>query len=165
MTAKPLKASQKTQQNSCCVIETPVGKLSISTTNNKATKIEFLSPCVRMSATKNSTTNATEIKKYFNNPKIKLKLPIQITGTPLQQKIWRYLQKIPCGKTITYGELAQKIGTSPRVIGNACRKNPIQIIIPCHRVVAKTNLGGYSGKKNSHFLKIKKWLLEHESEK
>ena len=65
---------------------------------------------------------------------------------------------------MTYGELARKIGTGPRVVGNACRCNPIPIIIPCHRVVAAASLGGYCGetKQGTGTVKIKEWLLKHE---
>jgi methylated-DNA-[protein]-cysteine S-methyltransferase len=105
-----------------------------------------------------------QIKRYFCNPRLLLELPIQVCGTPLQQKIWQSIRRIPCGKTITYGELARKIGTSPRVVGNACRCNPIPVIIPCHRVVAAAGLGGYYG-NTVEGLRIKRWLLDHESKK
>lgn len=160
-----MRAKQiKTQQRNC-VIASPLGKLGLTITNNKLAKIQFLPSNTRLLAAQNSIARqiTTKIKKYFCNPKLQFKLPIQIKGTPLQQKIWQILQKIPCGKTVTYGELAQKIGTSPRVIGNACRRNPIPIVIPCHRVVAAKGFGGYCGKTCNDFLKIKKWLLMHEN--
>ena len=115
----------------------------------------------RLSTPQNSIAHQiiATIKKYFHNPKLQFNLPIQINGTKVQQKIWQALQKIPFGKTITYGELAQKIGTSPRVIGNACRRNSIPIVIPCHRVVTKAGLGGYCGKINGNLLEIKNFLF------
>ena len=72
------------------------------------------------------------------------------------------MQKIPYGKTKSYGELAQELKTSARAIGNACRHNPLPIIIPCHRIVAKNNLGGYNGATEGKMLNIKEWLLQHE---
>ncbi|MBT8127262.1 MAG: methylated-DNA--[protein]-cysteine S-methyltransferase, partial [Gammaproteobacteria bacterium] len=89
-------------------------------------------------------------------------LPCALQGTPFQQKVWNELKKIPCGTVITYGELANKLGTSARAIGNACRKNPIPLVIPCHRVVAANGIGGYSGDTNGAWLRIKSWLLRHE---
>jgi methylated-DNA-[protein]-cysteine S-methyltransferase len=159
MKAKKLQALQYN-----CAITSPLGKLGLTIVDNKLTRIEFLSSDALLVVAQDSLSHqiVAKIKKYFCSPKIKFKLPIQAKGTPLQKKIWRALQKIPCGKTVTYGELAQKIGTSPRVIGNACRRNPIPIVIPCHRVVAKTGLGGYFGKTCNGFLKIKKWMLQHE---
>ena len=75
------------------------------------------------------------------------------------------MQKIPSGETKTYGELALELKTSARAIGQACRKNPISIVIPCHRVTAKNNLGGFAGKKSGRLLDIKKYLLMHENVK
>lgn len=149
------------------VIITKIGKLGITIVNNKLQNIRFLPLNTRLCTSKNLVIRKIiyKIKKYFDNPKLQLEIPIKITGTRLQKKIWSYLRKIPCGKTITYGELAQIIGTTPRIIGNACRRNHIPIVIPCHRVVAKSKLGGYCGKTNKNFLKIKQWLLEHESKK
>jgi methylated-DNA-[protein]-cysteine S-methyltransferase len=156
----------KTKLNNC-VIASPIGKLGLTIVNNKLTKIVFLPSKVSLFCTKSSATKQfiAEIKKYFRNPRLGFKLSTQTKGTPLQQKIWRTIKKIPCSKTVTYGELAQKIGTNPRVIGNACRRNPIPIIIPCHRVVATTGYGGYCGSSHKDFLKIKKWLLNHEYKK
>lgn len=160
-----MRAKQIKPQPRDCVIASPLGKLGLTITNNKLVRIQFLPSSTRLLAAQNPIVHqfAIKIQKYFCNPKFQFKLPTQIKGTPLQQKIWKMLQKIPCGKTVTYGELAQKIGTHPRVIGNACRRNPIPIVIPCHRVVAATGFGGYCGKTCSDFLKIKKWLLMHES--
>ncbi|EKE01089.1 MAG: hypothetical protein ACD_21C00223G0010 [uncultured bacterium] len=151
-------------QHSDCIIASPIGKLGLIVVNNKLAAIQFLPAKTPLLAAQNSAARQIVIKinKYFRNPKLQLKLFTQVKGTVLQQKIWNALQKIPCGKVVTYGELAQKIGTSPRVIGNACRRNPVPIVIPCHRVVAATGLGGYCGKVNKELLEIKKWLLWHE---
>ena len=156
------KLLQAQQYN--CAIATPLGKLGLTIVGSGLTGIQFLSSNARLLAVQSPLARkiVAAIKKYFCNPKLQFNFPIQAKGTPLQQKIWHALQTIPCGKTITYGELAQKIGTSPRVVGNACRRNPIPIVIPCHRVVAKTMLGGYCGKTSNNFLKIKKWMLLHE---
>ncbi|MBR4869331.1 MAG: methylated-DNA--[Oscillospiraceae bacterium] len=79
-------------------------------------------------------------------------------GSAFQQKVWRELQKIPYGKTVTYGELAARLGSSPRAVGGAVGRNPISVMVPCHRVVgAKGALTGYAGGTDK-----KTWLLEHE---
>lgn len=158
---------KKLENQHNCVLDSPIGKLGIIVTRNQITKIDFLpanAPPVAVGS-RVIRSAVANLKKYFYNPKLRLSLILNssafLGGTVLQKKIWRALQKIPCGKTITYGELAKKIKTGPRVIGNACRANPLPIIIPCHRVVAATSLGGYCG-KNKKLLKIKKWLLKHE---
>jgi len=83
-------------------------------------------------------------------------------GTEFQQKVWKALQDIPAGRIVTYGELAKELNTSARAVGNACRRNPIPVIIPCHRVVARAGIGGFSGATKGSMLNIKKWLLNHE---
>ena len=83
-------------------------------------------------------------------------------GTPFQRSVWRELSKIPLGETRTYGDIANKLNSSPRAVGNACRKNPIQIIIPCHRVISAKGIGGYAGETEGRQLSIKRWLLKHE---
>jgi methylated-DNA-[protein]-cysteine S-methyltransferase len=83
-------------------------------------------------------------------------------GTPFQRKVWRYLQTIPMGTTQSYGEVAKALNSSARAIGNACRANPFLLVVPCHRVVKKTGIGGFGGKIDGEAVAIKQWLLAHE---
>ena len=69
---------------------------------------------------------------------------------------------IPPGKVMTYGEVARQLDSSPRAVGNACRANPLPIIIPCHRIVGQTGTGGYGGFRTGKVVEIKHWLLHHE---
>ncbi|HEV2613720.1 MAG TPA: methylated-DNA--[protein]-cysteine S-methyltransferase [Gammaproteobacteria bacterium] len=85
-----------------------------------------------------------------------------LTGTDFQKRVWAELLKISPGKTVTYSELAKKLNSHPRAIGQACRANPLPIIIPCHRVVGKNNLGGYFGHTHGKLLDKKKRLLALE---
>lgn len=89
-------------------------------------------------------------------------IPYEVSGTAFQQKVWHELEAIPYGETRTYGEIARSLKTSARAVGNACRKNPLTLVVPCHRVVSAKGIGGYSGKTAGGMLKIKQWLLEHE---
>jgi methylated-DNA-[protein]-cysteine S-methyltransferase len=149
------------------VINSPIGKLGFIFVNKRLIKLDFLSSKVPLILPKNTIIRqvATKIKRYFCDHTLRFNFLINIEGTLLQKKIWRMLQNIPSGTTRTYGELAKKIRTSPRVIGNACRLNPLPIVIPCHRVVAVNSIGGFLGKtkSKSRAIKIKKWLLKHES--
>lgn len=106
-----------------------------------------------------------QLAAYFVDPYYPFNIDYDLQGTPFQKAAWQALKKIPVGKTLTYGQLAKKIGTGPRAIGQACRTNPIPIIIPCHRIVAASNLGGFSGNIQGRFMGIKEWLLKHESKK
>ena len=83
-------------------------------------------------------------------------------GTLFQQRVWRELILIPPGETRSYGELAKKLHSSARAIANACRRNPLPLLVPCHRVVAKNGPGGFMGKTTGSALAIKQWLLQHE---
>jgi methylated-DNA-[protein]-cysteine S-methyltransferase len=91
-----------------------------------------------------------------------LNIDVRLNVTPFQEKVLKQLQKIPFGETRTYGEIAKILKTSPRAVGNACRANPLPIIIPCHRVTAVNGLGGYDGATSGGLLDIKRKLLEQE---
>ena len=85
-----------------------------------------------------------------------------LPGTAFQQAVWAYLSGIPLGETRSYGEVARALSSSPRAVGQACRRNPLPILIPCHRVVARTGIGGYSGATDGPEMQRKQWLLDHE---
>lgn len=146
------------------VMVTPIGKLGLNIDAGKLSGLQFLPENTPVLINKDSAINkiVANIKQYFCDPKVIFNIPIDTTGTLLQQKIWQELQNIPVGQTRTYGEVAKIVGTSPRIVGNACRRNPIPLIIPCHRVLAKAGLGGYFGVDQEHFLQTKRWLLAHE---
>jgi methylated-DNA-[protein]-cysteine S-methyltransferase len=84
-------------------------------------------------------------------------------GSPYRHKVWAELCKIPFGETMTYSGLARKIGSSARAVGNACRDNPYPVIIPCHRVVSVSGMGGYCGQTEGDFMAIKDKLLTYEA--
>jgi methylated-DNA-[protein]-cysteine S-methyltransferase len=87
-----------------------------------------------------------QLDAYFEGGLISFDLPIRPHGTPFQRSVWSSLQRIPHGETITYGQLATALDTGPRAAAGACGRNPLPIIIPCHRVVgANHQMGGYSG--------------------
>ena len=87
-------------------------------------------------------------------------------GTPFQRRVWRACRRIPAGETRTYLWLARRLGGGHelcRAIGQALRRNPLPVVVPCHRVVAGSGLGGYAGKTEGDFAEIKRALLEHEA--
>lgn len=109
------------------------------------------------------------LDKYFKgeNPVIE-EIPLKLNGTIFRQIIWEYLIEIPYGQTVTYGELAkmaaQKLGKSimsAQAVGNAVKNNPVAIIVPCHRVVAKNSIGGYNFgvEKKISLLKLEKIII------
>ncbi|MFI4987448.1 MAG: methylated-DNA--[protein]-cysteine S-methyltransferase [Alphaproteobacteria bacterium] len=88
---------------------------------------------------------AAELADYFAGRRRDFSLPLAPAGTAFQRALWQALCTIPYGTVRTYSELARRLGSVPRAIGGACGRNPIPIIIPCHRVVAAKSLGGFSG--------------------
>lgn len=89
-------------------------------------------------------------------------LPLLLRGTAFQKKVWQSLRRIPCGQVRTYGELARSLATSARAVGNACRRNPVLLVVPCHRVVSASGLGGFAGNTTGKWPAIKRKLLAHE---
>ena len=101
-----------------------------------------------------------QLEEYFDGKRQGFDLPLAPHGTPFQRKVWAELEKIPFGRTKSYGELAAILGTAPRALGGACGRNPIPVIIPCHRVLAAHGgLGGYSGLDG---IETKEFLLRLE---
>jgi len=102
---------------------------------------------------------AAQLDGYFYCGLRQFELPLAPSGTPFQRRAWQAMSEIPFGRTLTYGALAHRLGSSARAVGRACASNPISIIIPCHRLLAATGLGGYSGGAG---LASKRFLLDLE---
>lgn len=105
-----------------------------------------------------------QLENYFKNPNKSFDLPLDplAKSSEFQKRVRVAMQKIPLGKTQSYSEMAECLKSSPRAVGQACKRNPFPIIIPCHRVVSKTGLGGFAGKTEGTLIQIKTWLLNHE---
>jgi len=90
---------------------------------------------------------ATQLEEYFAGERRDFDVPMELDGTAFQQEVWAELSRIPYGETISYGELARRVGrpSAPRAVGQANGRNPIPIIVPCHRVLAVNGIGGYGG--------------------
>lgn len=102
------------------------------------------------------TSFTTYLSKFNSKPKHLL------TGTEFQLNTWHALDNIPMGKTLTYADLAKKLNSHPRAIGQALKRNPLPLLYPCHRVISKTGIGGFAGETQGKLIKIKQWLLNHE---
>jgi len=146
------------------IIDSPIGKLGGVTTAEALLRVEFLSNDEKkISAIEPlAKTVVSQLKSYFKDPKFVFDLPLDMIGRPFQKSVWCALRKIPVGNTKTYSELSDELASGPRAVGNACRHNPLPIVIPCHRIVAKNGLGGFSGETSGQKMTIKQWLLKHE---
>jgi methylated-DNA-[protein]-cysteine S-methyltransferase len=104
-----------------------------------------------------------QFKEYWLNADKLINIKLLKQGSAYRHKVWAELCKIPFGETLTYSALAGKIGSSARAVGNACRDNPYPVIIPCHRVVSVSGMGGYCGQTDGDFMAIKYKLLDYEA--
>jgi methylated-DNA-[protein]-cysteine S-methyltransferase len=101
-----------------------------------------------------------QLDDYFDGLRRSFDLPLAPQGTPFQRRVWIALADIPYGQTLCYGGLARQLGSAPRAVGTACGRNPLPIVLPCHRVVAANgSLGGYSGMDG---VETKRFLLALE---
>lgn len=150
------------------VIKVPFATLGLLFDGNILARVDYLKPNTQLIAPKALVVKKVclQLKNYCVNKLAKKPFDIvyEPTGTAFQRKVWNRIEKIPYGKVITYGDIAKALKTSPRAVGNACRVNPLVLVVPCHRVISAKGIGGYSGKSAGQMVKIKKWLLAHESE-
>ncbi|MBI1775628.1 MAG: methylated-DNA--[protein]-cysteine S-methyltransferase [Proteobacteria bacterium] len=100
-----------------------------------------------------------QIEAYLAGELASFDLPHRAEGSRFEQLVWQEMLKIPCGKTRTYGDIALATGAPARAVGQACGRNPIPLIIPCHRVLGADGLGGFSGGEGRP---TKRWLLTLE---
>lgn len=140
---------------------TPTGMLEIIHDEHYIFNAAFTEKSGIPADTKFAQLIGNEISAYFKDPQHRFQLQLKPQGSIYQQKVWNALLVIPTGRTLTYGELSNKLQSSPRAVGQACKRNPIALFIPCHRVVGKTDIGGYMG--NPHALPYKRSLLAHEN--
>lgn len=150
---------QKSQE----ILKTPVGLLLIEANEEAITAIDFLENEPESAISGNTiTAMATQqLREYFVGERKEFELPLHPEGTDFQREVWGHLEDIPFGTTRSYLDIATRIGDqgAVRAVGAANGRNPIAIVLPCHRVIASNGaLTGYAGG-----LHRKKWLLEHES--
>jgi methylated-DNA-[protein]-cysteine S-methyltransferase len=152
---------------SSTVIDSPFGPMGLAGTEHGVTRVNFqhtASPVVRLPNWQYESAllarAVQQLQEYFQGVRQHFTVPLAPLGTPFQQLVWEELQRIPYGTTITYQELARRVGNlnAARAVGHANGRNSIAIIIPCHRVVGQNGqLRGYAGG-----LAMKQRLLQHE---
>jgi len=144
-------------------VESPIGTIEIKADEQSILSVQFKDTNkVETSFSENeiSKNGKQQLSEYFASERKEFDLPLQLSGTDFQNKVWTELQVIPYGKTISYLQLAKNLGDPKciRAAGTANGKNPFAIVVPCHRVIGSNgDLIGYAGG-----LWRKQWLLEHE---
>ena len=143
--------------------KSPIGILEIICENNKLVSLKLVDCCEKTTVETNFIKDIKkQLDEYFSGKRTIFNIKINPAGTDFQKLVWKELQKIPYGKTKSYSEIAAVAGNknAQRAVGNACNKNPIMIIIPCHRAISKNNnLGGYA-----YGSEIKQQLLNIEND-
>jgi methylated-DNA-[protein]-cysteine S-methyltransferase len=154
--------------NAFSYFESPIGRLLLTSDGTSLTGL-YMEPSRKAQSTDGWTEDVTvrplsatvrQLTEYFAGTRREFDLPLRLQGTAFQQRVWRELTEIPYGETWSYGELARRIAkpSASRAVGLANGRNPISILVPCHRVIgADGSLTGYGGG-----LERKRWLLAHE---
>ena len=138
-------------------IETPLGWITLTEGDGAITALDWRRSSGAGSALLDDALG--QLDAYFSHDLRVFGLPLNPKGDAFQQSVCAEMQKIPYGETREYGEIARALGSMPQPVGNACGMNSIAIIIPCHRVVGKTGLGGFSAPGG---IETKIALLKHE---
>jgi methylated-DNA-[protein]-cysteine S-methyltransferase len=154
-------------------LESPVGTVTIAVHDDTLCALDFVDEAAMRARLEQRFDDVhfvdcedpagltTRLRAYFGGRLDALDdVPVDPGGTPFQRRVWKALQDVPCGETRSYRDIAEAIGNdgAVRAVGSANGRNPIGIVIPCHRVVnADNRLGGYAGGLDN-----KRWLLQHE---
>lgn len=141
-------------------LETPIGFLRILSNGNGITGIKFQDFDGPEDPDIHTESAKTQLREYFNNTRDSFDLKLQPDGTEFEHSVWDQLHLIPYGTTTSYGSIAKNLGDKSlsQAVGSANGKNPIAVVVPCHRVIGSDNkLTGYAGGADR-----KEWLLKHE---
>lgn len=141
--------------------ESPIGIIRVCSNSEGICALNFVDFKASKENLNITVTEAIkQIREYFNGQRLEFDLPISVTGTEYQTRVWEALSTIKYGETATYKDIAKLVGNekASRAIGGANNKNPVAIILPCHRIIGSNGkLVGYAGG-----LDKKQWLLDHE---
>lgn len=146
------------------VLQLPFGRLGLHLAAGRLTGLVFVAPSTPLQPPSCDLGRLveTQLQDWCHGTRLQFDLPWQAQGTPFQQRVWQAMQAIPCGSTRTYGDVAAELASSARAVGGACGRNPLPLVIPCHRIVAQNGLGGFNQGQQDWLLAIKDWLLRHE---
>lgn len=139
-------------------VESPVGALFVSEADGAITRVSWQAGEVGEETPLLGRARA-QLAEYFDGKRQAFDLPLRVSGSAFQQEVCAAMSAIPFGETRTYGEIARGLGVPAQAVGQACGANPVPVVIPCHRVLGATSLGGYSGEGG---VETKVWLLRHE---
>jgi len=146
-------------------LATPFAVLGIRTKGDWLTDIEYLPPDTPTLVFQNELAKEVckQVQAYLVDPGFVFDLSLHISGTNHQRRVWQAIKIIPSGSTSSYADIAVRLCSAPRAVGQACGANRLPIVIPCHRVISRNGeIGGFMNARNGFPLDIKRWLLHHE---
>ena len=154
----PMKLSPK----AVITVSSPIGPITLIAQGEKLIRVELGKKAKPEGHAKVLETAKKQFEDYFAGKLAKFSLPLDVTGTEFQKAVWKEIAKLPAGKTVSYGQIAAKIGKplASRAVGAAVGANPTPLIVGCHRVLGSS--GKITGFTGGEGIKTKAWLLTHE---
>ncbi len=146
------------------ICKVPFGWITVTTSKQAVRQIDMseFRPAITDCPNALGETVCKSLQRWFEGGVWPQGIPLQLSGTAFQKKVWEALLDIPSGETRTYGDLARQLQSGSRAVGGACRRNPVPLLVPCHRVVAANGDGGFAGHTDGFWMSTKRWLLAHE---
>lgn len=146
------------------VVTAPFGAIGIAVDGGRLASLTFLPPQTALCRARDPLAERAceQIQRYFGDPKAGFDLPLAPVGTEFQRRVWDQIASIQSGQTCSYGEIAHALDADARAVGQACGDNRYPLVIPCHRVVAASGLGGFAHANHGFYTGVKQWLLLHE---
>jgi methylated-DNA-[protein]-cysteine S-methyltransferase len=142
------------------MFHSPVGPFVLEGDDSRLTRLGFGEPVSRQGDAESVASAAIQLEQYFAGDRTEFDLDLELDGTPFERRVWEEVRAIPYGETATYAEIAERIGSPKacRAVGRANGRNPIAVIVPCHRVIGSDGtLTGYAGG-----IELKRTLLDLE---
>lgn len=147
------------------ILPAPFGKIGVRTDGETIREIVYLPESMKLIEPANAVARwlARQLEAYYADPDAPFDIPLAPVGSAFQRRVWQAIASVPRGKVTTYGAVARQIASAPRAVGQACGANYFPVVIPCHRVVGASGIGGFANHQgDGFFLDIKRWLLIHE---
>ncbi len=143
-------------------ISSPIGPITLIAQGEKLIRVELGIKAKPQGQAKIFDLAQKQFEQYFSGKLSRFSLPLEVSGTEFQKAVWKEIAKLPLGKTISYGEIAAKLGKplASRAVGAAVGSNPTPLVVGCHRVLGST--GKITGFTGGEGIKTKAWLLNHE---
>ena len=144
----------------------PFGAIGVRTAGEVLQELCYLPPANSEKAPSDALAESVvmQLEQYLLDPDYRFSLPLAKVGTAFQGRVWDAISAIPRGKVMTYGHVAKQLRSAPRAVGQACGANWFPLVIPCHRVISASGIGGFAGSDldAGFHVGVKRWLLKHE---